>query len=100
MVGKNLLVHKALGETKNSVFQEETVLSQAKCFQCDNGTDIKKVPILASCLFGQLIRSIIAEISAMAQNIRKVDVTVQVEQNRLNLYNKFFCRVYVEQTME
>ncbi|GFX66582.1 mariner Mos1 transposase [Trichonephila clavipes] len=39
---KNLLVHKALGEAKNSVFLEETVLSQAKCFQWDNGTDIKR----------------------------------------------------------
>ncbi|GFV93955.1 hypothetical protein TNCV_3573081 [Trichonephila clavipes] len=43
MVGKDLLVHKALGEAKNSVFQEETVLSQAKCFQWDNGTDINRL---------------------------------------------------------
>ncbi|GFY24758.1 hypothetical protein TNCV_1018041 [Trichonephila clavipes] len=40
MVGKKLLVHKALGEAKNSVFHVETALSQAKCFQWDNGTDI------------------------------------------------------------
>ncbi|GFW29080.1 uncharacterized protein LOC101238613 [Trichonephila clavipes] len=35
----------------------------------------QKVHILASCLFGQLICSIIAQIFAMATNIRKVDVT-------------------------
>ncbi|GFU57295.1 hypothetical protein TNCV_3634821 [Trichonephila clavipes] len=61
---KNLLVHKALGEAKNSVFQEETVLSQAMYFQWDNGTDIKsntatqdedptgkpKVPLMSSAI--------------------------------------------------
>ncbi|GFY19220.1 hypothetical protein TNCV_4225841 [Trichonephila clavipes] len=35
-------VHKALGEAKNSMFQEDTVFSQAKCFQWDNDTDIKR----------------------------------------------------------
>ncbi|GFT75466.1 hypothetical protein TNCV_4832811 [Trichonephila clavipes] len=65
-------VHKALGEAKNSVFQEETLLSQARRFQWDN--DIAH--ILASCLFGKLIHSIIAEISAMAPNIKRVDVAV------------------------
>ncbi|GFV71767.1 hypothetical protein TNCV_777841 [Trichonephila clavipes] len=42
MVGKNFLVHKALGEAKNSEYQAETVLFQAKYFQWDNGTDIEK----------------------------------------------------------
>ncbi|GFV08148.1 hypothetical protein TNCV_4786931 [Trichonephila clavipes] len=41
MFGKNLSVHKALGETKNSVFQEKKILSQATCVQLDNGKDIK-----------------------------------------------------------
>ncbi|GFV57100.1 transposable element Tc3 transposase [Trichonephila clavipes] len=53
MVGKNFLVPKALGEAKNLEFQVERVLSQVKCFH-----------------------SIIAKISTMALNIRKVDVTV------------------------
>ncbi|GFV84354.1 hypothetical protein TNCV_2044021 [Trichonephila clavipes] len=42
MIGKIFLVHKALEEAENSVFQEETVISQAKCFQWNNYADIKR----------------------------------------------------------
>ncbi|GFV23780.1 hypothetical protein TNCV_959741 [Trichonephila clavipes] len=42
-VGKSVLIPKALTEAENSVFQAETVLSQAKCFRRNNnGTDIKR----------------------------------------------------------
>ncbi|GFS60025.1 hypothetical protein TNCV_3455911 [Trichonephila clavipes] len=51
MVGKNLLVHKALGEAKNSVFQEETVLSLDICFQWDNGKDFKLSIRSIKCMF-------------------------------------------------
>ncbi|GFU32253.1 hypothetical protein TNCV_3834551 [Trichonephila clavipes] len=45
----------------------------------------RKVHILAGYLFGQLVHSIIAEISSVDPNLRKVDVTVfEVVQNRLN----------------
>ncbi|GFV80898.1 hypothetical protein TNCV_3517651 [Trichonephila clavipes] len=43
MVGKIFLVPKDLGEVKNSEFQAETVLSQAKCFQWDNSTDVERL---------------------------------------------------------
>ncbi|GFW04628.1 hypothetical protein TNCV_2226461 [Trichonephila clavipes] len=36
---KKLLVNETLGEAKNLVFYEETLLSQAKHIQWDNGTD-------------------------------------------------------------
>ncbi|GFW86717.1 histone-lysine N-methyltransferase SETMAR [Trichonephila clavipes] len=94
MVGKNFLVHKALSEAENSAFQEKTVLHK---LNASSGTvaQTSKIHTLASCLFCQLVLSLNAEISAMAPNIRKVDIiALKVLQNRLNLYNEFFNRIY------
>ncbi|GFX36481.1 hypothetical protein TNCV_1254541 [Trichonephila clavipes] len=85
---KKLFSPQSLGEAKKSVFQEETVLSQATCFQWDNGTDIDEVG--QRCLFGQLVRSIIADIFAMPPNINiGNDRADQLARGNLPRYEPF-----------
>ncbi|GFV38092.1 hypothetical protein TNCV_4204021 [Trichonephila clavipes] len=68
MVGENLLVHKALDEAKNSLFQEETVGSQAKCFQWDKGRH-KRFISWQVASFANLFALSIQRFPAMSPNI-------------------------------